>query len=393
MPIDTKINGRPESIDAGASWIRDSLANAIETAVDRIYSARNSADSGWRGEASEAFRDKLTAAGRKGDEFTEAAGKMAQKFDDVAADLRAAQHEMERIRTEASAAGLRVDDHIIEDPGPAPPQSGAAPAGNAAAPGAVAAHDQAAQAEQNHAKKVAAYERAEREAEDARTKWQSSIEATNKVSNTTAAQAWFSVTDIANSTAAAAAAHTQSSILMKQSTVLLNDASQAMRHVAAVHDGYTGVVTDRKGMYQNLDRARTSTAAAGTAADDAAKATKMGERLPLKAGGVLAAAGVAYEISQGKEPVQAAVGGAAAFGASVGMGLAVGSAIPVPIVGSAAGAVVGAAVGVFTSGMVDSFFEKGIDDVGGAIKNGAKAVADVGSAIGGGVKDAWNAVF
>lgn len=363
MPIDTKINGQPESIATAASWIRDSLANAITEAVNQIYSARNDADSGWRGEASEEFRGKMTSAARKGDEFAESAGKMGQTFDDVAADLRTAQREMERIRTDASSAGLQVDGHTIQDPGPAPPPAGPAPTGEAATPDAVAAHDQAGQAQDAHAKKVAAYKQAETDAEDARAKWRSSVEEINKVSNTTAAQAWFSVTDIANSTAAAAAAQAHSSILLKQSTVLLNDASQAMRHVGAMRDGYTGVVTDRKGMYQNLDRARTSTSAAGTAADDAARATKLGEKFALKAGGALAVAGVAYEISQGKDPVQATVGGAASFGASVAVGAAVGSAIPVPVVGTAVGA------------------------------DGAKAVDDVASAIGGGVKDAWNAIF
>ncbi|MQA61722.1 MAG: hypothetical protein GEU86_09550 [Actinophytocola sp.] len=99
-----------------------------------------------------------------------------------------------------------------------------------------------------------------------------------------------------------------------------------------------------------------------------------------------AVAGVAYEISQGKDPVQATVSGAAGFGASVAAGAIVGSAIPVPVVGTVAGAIVGVGVGVFTSGMVDSLWENGIDEVGGAI-------ADAGSAVAGGVKDAWDAIF
>lgn len=393
MPIDTKIDGRPETIEAAAAWVRNSLAAAITDAVSQIYSVRNRADSGWRGAAAEAFRDKMTGAGRTGDDFSESAVKMAQTFDDTAADLRGAQREMERIRTEAASAGLPVNERTIQDPGPAPPAAGAAPTGEAATPVSVAAHDQAAQAVEAHARKVAAYQQAKIDADDVRVKWRASAEAITKVSNTTAAQAWFSVTDIANSTAAAAAAQAHRSVLLKHSTALLNDANQAMRHISAVHDGYTGIVTDRKGMYQNLDRARASTQAAGTAADDAAKATKLGEKFTLKAGGALAAAGVVYEISQGKDPVQATVGGVASFGASVAVGAGVGSLIPVPVVGTAAGAIVGAGVGVFTSGMVDSLFENGVDEIGGAIEDGAKAVADVGSAIGGGVKDAWNSVF
>lgn len=404
MPIDTEIKGNPESIAAVASWVRDSLASAITEAVTHVYGARSDADSGWEGKAATAFQNKLSSAGRKGDEFVDAAKEMAQEFDDIAADLRRAQRTMADIRSDAASAGLTVDGYVIQGPGPAPAPAAPAPTGDAATPASPAAHDQAVAAGESHAKKVEAYEKAEVEAEDARREWTTSVEELNQQSNSVAAQAWFSVTDIANATAAASVAQAQSSILLKQSTALLNDASQAVRHVGAMHDSYTGVVTDRKGMYQNLDRANSATRAAATAADDAVKASRLGERFALKAGGALAVAGVAYEISQGKDPVQASVSGAAAFGASVAVGAAVGSAIPVPVAGTVAGAIVGAGVGVFTSGMVDSLFENGVDDIGGAITDGAETVANVGEAIGGavgdagsavagGVKDAWNAIF
>lgn len=136
-----------------------------------------------------------------------------------------------------------------------------------------------------------------------------------------------------------------------------------------------------------------STRAAATIADDAAAMCKACERFAFKAGGVLAAAGVAYEISHGNDPVEATVSGAVSFAASVGMDAAVGSMIPVPVAGTVAGAIVGAGVGVFTSGMVDSLFENGLDNIGGAIEDGGKAVVDAGEAVAGGVKDAWDAVF
>lgn len=311
---------------------------------------------------------------------------------------------MTGIRSDAAAAGLTVDGHVIQEPGLAPPAAGPAPTGDAATPAALAAHDQSVAAGESYARKVKAYEKAVAEAENVRTEWTAAVEQLNQQSNSVAAQAWFSVTDIASATAAASVAHAQRSILLGHSKTLLADANQAMRHVGAMHDSYTGVVTDRTGMYQNLDRAKSATRAAATAADDAMKASRLGDRFALKAGGALAVAGVAYEISQGKDPVQASVSGAAAFGASVGAGALVGSAIPVPVAGTVAGALVGAGVGVFTSGMVDSLFENGADDIGGAIRDGADAVIDVseairggavdaGSAVAGGVKDAWNAVF
>lgn len=362
MPIDTEIKGNVESIRSAANWVGDSLASGITDAVSQIYAARNSADAGWRGEAAEAFRAKVTAGARKGDTFAKDAKSMAQSFDDVAADLQGAQRELERIRGDAASAGLRVDGHAIQDPGPAPPDAGAAPTGEAATPAAMAAHGEAVQAQNAHAEKVKAYKKAQADAEDVRRKWQGSVEAVNKKSNAAAAQGWFSVGDA------------------------------ALRHVGAMHDGYTGVVTDRKGMYRNLDRANASTRAASAAADDAAKAQRAGKSFGLKAGGALAVAGVAYEISQGKDPVQAIVSGAAGFGASVAAGAIVGSAIPVPVVGTVAGAIVGAGVGVFTSGMVDSLWENGIGEVGGAIEDGAQAVADAGEAVGGAIADAGSAV-
>ncbi|MQA61723.1 MAG: hypothetical protein GEU86_09555 [Actinophytocola sp.] len=216
---------------------------------------------------------------------------MAQSFDDVAADLQGAQREMERIRGDAASAGLRVDGHAIQDPGPAPPDAGEAPTGEAATPAVTAAHGEAVQVQNAHAEKVKAYKKAKADAEDVRRKWHGSVEAMNKKSNAAAAQGWFSVGDIANSTAAASVAHAHSSILLKHSRFYLNDANAALRHVGAMHDGYTGVVTDRKGMYQNLDRANASTRAATAAVDDATKAQRAGKSFGLKAGGALAVAG------------------------------------------------------------------------------------------------------
>lgn len=120
-------------------------------------------------------------------------------------------------------------------------------------------------------------------------------------------------------------------------------------------------------------------------------------RIGLKVGGALAAAGVVYDIANGKDVDQAIVSGAAGFGASVlagaGAGALIGSAIPIPGVGTIGGALVGATVGIFTSGAVDSLYQNGIGSPGDAITDGATAVADTGKAIGGFAKGAWDAIF
>ncbi|MGH3620689.1 MAG: hypothetical protein ACRDQ5_02740, partial [Sciscionella sp.] len=194
-----------------------------------------------------------------------------------------------------------------------------------------------------------------------------------------------------------------SSILMKQSAYKTAEAARLIEHAKAIG------ASDPTGMYQNLDAAGSSTTAASTAADDAAKATRSGKSIGLKAGGVLAAAGIAYDISQGKPADQAIVSGVGGFGASVATGAVFGS-FGGPI-GIGFGAVVGAGVGVFTSGAIDSLYENGIGAIGQAIKDGRDAVvdtgetvfdagkavggalADAGAAAGGAIKDAWNAIF
>lgn len=116
-------------------------------------------------------------------------------------------------------------------------------------------------------------------------------------------------------------------------------------------------------------------------------AEKTGGRVGLKIGGALAVAGVVYDIvATDKDPVQATVSGAAGFGASVAMGAGVGAVIGGPI-GVGVGAVAGAVVGVFTSGMVDSLWENGVDNVGNAINDGFEAVEDAAGAVVDGVSD------
>lgn len=399
MPINTKIDGSPDSIWEAGQWIHDSLASSISDAVSQIYEARNNADSEWQGEASEAFQTKMTTGGRRGEEFASAAETMAEKINNVGDALRRAHRDMAGIRSEAGSAGLTVTGETIEDPGAAPPAAGPAPTGESATPEAMRLHADAVDAERAHAKKVAAYRIAEQDAERVRQQWEETAQELATTSNSVGEKAWFPVMDIAAGATVGAAAAIQGSILFKQSQAYLDDAAKAMQHVKA----YGGVVLDRQGLYQQLDRTQASTRAAAAAADDAAKATSKGHITGLKVGGALAVAGVAYDIAQGKPADQAIVSGAAGFGASVGMAVGIGAVVGGPV-GAGIGAVVGAGVGVFTSGMVDSLYENGIGAVGQAASDGVEALADTGEAIldgatgaadavAGGVKDAWDAIF
>lgn len=395
MPIDTKVEGDPGSITTAATWSRDSLATRVTDTATQIFTARNSADAGWQGEAAEAFRNRMTQGAGAADDFAKIARTMAQNLDDLAADLTKAQADMGRIRGEASAAGLVVNGEIISDPGPAPTAPGTPPTGDAATPEAVRAHNDAVSAQETHAAKVRAYEKAVLDVAAVRRLWKGSVETIASTANKEAPNPWFNVSSVAGTTIAAAAGAKYSSFLLNGAQHYLDDAAQAGRHVKS----FGGVVLDHKGFYSQVDRAASSTRAAGALADDAAKVPKKVNSFGLKLGGGLAVAGVAYDIVNGKPVGQAVVSGAAGFGASVATGAVVGTMIGGPV-GTAVGAVVGAGVGVFTSGMVDSLYENGIGEIGQAIEDGGKAVVDTGkaiadgaSAVAGGVKDAWDAVF
>jgi hypothetical protein len=46
MPIDTNVEGNPDSVRGVADWLRNSFANTLSDASTQVYNARNSADSG-----------------------------------------------------------------------------------------------------------------------------------------------------------------------------------------------------------------------------------------------------------------------------------------------------------------------------------------------------------
>ncbi|SNR38439.1 hypothetical protein SAMN06265360_104134 [Haloechinothrix alba] len=414
MGIDTKIDGDPESIWATADWVRDSLADGIEDGASKILSARNDADSGWEGPASENFRGQMTDGGRKADDFAEAARQMARKFEDIGGALKRAQDDMADICNRAASAGLVVDGQTIQPPGSAPPDPGPAPSGNGVTQQERRDHQDAVAAQEVHAAKVEAYEKAERDAEDVRRSWQQAVDELNDTSNDTSTKAWFTVADIATETMAAASA-AYSSHLFDRAQFYRNDAAQALRHL---NRSYTEVVYNRTAFYDQQDylnnRKATSASAARDLEERSARARAKSQLFVKGGGAALAIGGIAYDIHQGKDPAQAVASGGAGFAASVGAGAAVGAVVGGPV-GVAVGTVVGAGVGVFTSGMVDSLWENGVGNVGDAVVDGGKTVAetgqaigeglatageqtgdfasDVGSAVAGGAKDAWDAVF
>ncbi len=388
MPIDTKIAGNPESVRGVSHWLRGSLAKEVSEAATQIYAARNSADSGWRGAASEAFRAKMTDGAQKTDGLATAASDVAQKFDDFAAHLHRAQEDMRTVRANAASAGLKVDGDTIQEPGPPPPAAGPPPVGDAATPDAVKAHGQALSAQQTHAAQVDAYNAAKSGADAARSAAKLAADTLKNVLNDVTSK-WFLVIGDLASGAGGTLAAAHSSILMKQSKFLAGEAAKYLEMAKTAPAG-----TSAATIYKDVDASRVAAYSADEAAAAAAKTESTAGRVGLKIGGALAVAGVVYDIVATDKPVgQAIVSGAVGFGASVAVGAAIGTAIPVPVLGTAVGAVGGAVVGLFASGAVDALYQNGIGAVGDAIEAGANAVADAGKAVGGLIEDAWDAIF
>jgi hypothetical protein len=385
MPIDTRIDGNPESIRAAASWLRTSLATETTAAVDQLYKARNLADAGWDGTAGDGFVTRSTVSAAKADELAAVIGEQAQAFDNSAAELQRSQDEMRAVRDAAAAAGLTVVGDVIADPGPAPADPGRAPSGDSAL--ALAAHAEAVARVEQHAALVSAYEVAQHGSDAANEVWKLVVQARANAWNDLNQKWFFVVGDLLNGVGAAFAAWNTSTMLKHAQFV---DAD-ALKYLNLARTAPAG--TPAKVVYRDFDLSRTLAREADEIAEAAVQSEAKAGRVGFRLGGGLAVASVVYDIANDKPVEQAVVSGAAGFGASVAIGAAAGTFIPVPVLGTAVGALGGAAVGLFTSGVVDSVYQNGADDLGDALGDGVDAVADTGKAVGGLAKDGWNAVF
>ncbi|MFD3461592.1 hypothetical protein ACFWVM_17910 [Nocardia fluminea] len=357
MALNTKIDGDPNSIRAVAGWLRDTLATQLDISATDLNGVRMLAEAGWDGEAGDAFATKVRGAFTKTDTFADDVRSYATHFDNLANDVQLAQTDMSNIRQQAGANGLTVREQIIEQPAGDDPD------------------------------KIAAFNTATQAADAVRqreTFWGNTL----KNMQNDIQDKWFLIVGDFVGAGAAARAMLNSSMLRSTAALASSDALKALIEAKNA----TG--TPAQTVYRDVDWSREQMQNAAKALDDAEKAKATGKTLGLKAGGVLAVAGIGYDIYNGKPVEQAVVSGAAGFAASVAVGAAVGSIVPGPgtLVGAAAGAVVGAGAGIFTSGAVDSMYTNGLS-VGGAIDGGLSALDSTGDAIGGVVSKGWNAIF
>lgn len=127
MPLDTHVDGDPESCRATADWLRKGN-QAANDAGDDIYGARNDSEACWGGEAGRLFRSRMTEMGQGSDQTAAYASAVAQATEDLAGDLDTVRVRMAQAREIAAAAGLPVNGESIGEPSPAPaplPKGGA----------------------------------------------------------------------------------------------------------------------------------------------------------------------------------------------------------------------------------------------------------------------------
>ncbi|WP_156042484.1 hypothetical protein [Rhodococcus sp. UNC363MFTsu5.1] len=389
MPIDTRVDGNPESIRAAAAWLRTSLGPMVVSAADQLYQARNTADAGWDGTAGDGFSARATVSAGKADDLATAVAHQALAFDEAAAQLQRAQDDMGEVRAAAATAGLAVVGDQIQEPGPMPVNPGSPPNGADATVEALSAYTAAVGAVERHEALMRAYDSAQHGVDAARELWAFAVKTVKNVWADLSSKWFFVVGDLVNGAAGVLAAR-HASALLKNSEFFAGEASKYLELARTAPAG-----TPASQIYRDFDTSRLMSHTADDAAAAAARSEASASKLGLKAGGVLAAAGIAYDIYNGKPAGQAVVSGAAGFGASLlagaGAGAVVGSVVPG--VGTAVGAGVGVVAGLFTSGAVDSLYQNGVDDLDDAVESGVDAVADAGAAVGGLAKGAWNAVF
>lgn len=388
MPVSTAAPGRPDDVHALAGWLRTTLGGRIGEAAGDLHTAVGTAETGWRSSGGEAFRARTTRSAQGTDELVVTTTEAARALDDLAVGLQRAQAEMREIRLVAQAEGLGVDGDDILDPGPAPVDPGPLTIGPATTQAEVDDHAAAVQARTRWNRAEAAYTRAGDAAEAVGRHWSQVTLTALRNARTDIQTKWILTAGDMVGAGAQGLVAAKVRALQLESTRLRGQAEQYRLRAMNAPAG-----TPREVIYRDWDDSRRIAQRADDFDVRSGTLDRAGAKWGLRAGGVLAVGGVAYDIANGKPVEQAIVSGAVGFGASVAAGAAIGTFLPVPVVGTVLGAAGGAVVGLFASGAVDSLYEHGIGDVSAAWDAGVDAVTATGATIGELGSEAWDAIF
>lgn len=410
--LETRVDGSPASIRAAAAWLLDSLAAGASTLDEDVYQQYRGVGAAWEGDGADLLRGRLSTLANGGGTLAQVATTMAHELEALAAALDLTLGDMTDARARAAAGGLGVAGTVIQGPGQPPPDVPPLPA--SASSGEAQAHGQALAAIAAWNARCDLWNTLVEIVEAGHQRWTTAVDSAVRVweGNKGNLVGLFAELLSGGVSASAMAVVAYNAKLLRGFHV--ESAAAYARHVTAVTPG--GRLTTTPGHFYDL----VDTGAQHL--DDAARAgrTAAAPRVPvgvargLLALGVVATGyGIYDDIQNGESPAQAAVSNGGGFLASMGagalVGAGIGSVLPVggTIVGGVVGAVVGAGVGLVTSGMIDSMWENGVDDlgdVGSAIVDGwnemtdtvgdaGEMIGDAAGAVGGGLKDAWNAIF
>ena len=388
MAIDTKIEGAPESIRSAAAWLRSTLAASVQDCVTDVYGVRSQSEWAWSGDSGAAFRARMTSGGQSADGMLEEYEKAAQSFDDYAGNLQTAQIQMGRARDVALEGGLQVTENEILEPGPAPTAPTALPSDGSATPQMMTTYNEAVQAQQAHARQVAAYSAAATDADAARKVVDTAKDFGSRYWNDLRSKSLFHAADLANKAVLGGyGAYRSSQLMAKADTLLLAKAALDKAYYNSNSSATRAqLTTQAQAAFDEADRAKVQASSVGR---------RIASKVPIIGLGVTAV-GIGHEVHTGKPAGKAIISGVGGALAAAGTGAVIGTAIGGPagtVIGAGAGLVVGVAAGVGLDMGYDALpegvkegIESGADSVGGAI-------GDAGGAVAGGAKKAWDSVF
>jgi hypothetical protein len=388
MPIDTEIGGKPADIRACAQWLRGQLATGVDQCVTDLHHSRDEAAWEWRGDAGLAFHSRMDGASRKADSLRGDIEQAANSFDVYADDLHTAQTGMERARKIATDTGLQLAGYTILDPGPSPVVQ-ALPSGRSATPEAVAAYSDGLAALNVHNRKVDAYNLAAEEADRSRGIMEAARAIGKNMWDDLRGKAALQAADLVNGAVIGGLAATQASILHKQARALMDESKLAAERYMKAPGG------SAEARALNADAYKKFLEADKYARRAQSVGQRVGSKIPVIGIGITAA-GIGYDIHQGKPAGKAVISGVGGALAAAGTGAVVGTMIGGPV-GTVVGAGAGLVVGLVVSGSLDWGYDQLPQGVKDSIENGIEevgnVVGDAGEAVGDGAKKVWNAIF
>lgn len=405
MPLNTRIDGDPNSIRTTATWLTARSGDTHDVGA-QVYGARGDSESTWHGPASEGFRSTMTSAGQKIDELAEDLTATAGALRTHADDVDTAKSRMQQARNIAHSGGLTVNGDTIEDPGPAPADPAPLPADRPPTAAQQQAHDSATQAQSAHAVKVQKYQEATRVVVEARDNLNQSQSTLTKFISGYRDKAVFNITDIATGLTAGVAARTSNFRaaaramdpgIQRAARYARNprtnpfaqaraDALEIERRLAKQAELNKAVASRTARLIDRLPRGVRDLLNLNLAGNLTPEnisnpilrgSTRVLGKLPVVGLGITAA-GVGYDINQGKDVTTSVASGAGGFVAGALATAAIASAGGPVGWAVAGGAVVSAGVGF----VIEEWGDDIVEGAGDAADWAGDRIGDAGKAVG-----------